>query len=131
MPILGLGTDICDIRRLAQSLDKLGEKFAQRILTELEFSQYQARQETSTQAATAFLAKRWATKEAASKALGTGIAKGVSFQNFEITHDQNGKPILHLNAKALEIATALGVTSIHLSISDEVDYAMATVIFEN
>ena len=67
-------------------------------------------------------------KEAASKALGTGIACGVSFQHFEIANDELGKPILTLHGKAKEIAQTQAVSHIHLSISDEKRYAMATVI---
>jgi holo-[acyl-carrier protein] synthase len=77
------------------------------------------------------LAKRFAAKEAASKALGTGIAHGVSFQDFEISNDENGKPVLTLSGKAQQIAQASSVRSVHLTISDERHYAVATVILES
>ncbi|GAJ77956.1 holo-[acyl-carrier protein] synthase [Vibrio sp. JCM 18905] len=80
-----------------------------------------------------YLAKRFAVKEAASKALGgTGIAKGgVTFHDFSISNDALGKPVLALTGTAKQIADAMGVNHIHLSISDERHYAVATVIFES
>ena len=66
-----------------------------------------------------------------SKALGTGIALGVTFHDFEISNDEHGKPVLSLHKKAREIAEANGTTSIHLTISDERHYAVATVLLES
>jgi holo-[acyl-carrier protein] synthase len=125
MSIFGLGTDITEIERFEKSLSRLGEAFAKRILTTIELSQY-----NSTKQQARFLAKRFAAKEAASKALGTGIAKGVTFHDFVITNDENGKPLLSLHNQALTYANENGVTQVHLSISDERHYAVATVIFE-
>ncbi|GLQ73776.1 holo-ACP synthase [Vibrio penaeicida] len=125
MAIVGLGTDIAEIDRFEKSLSKLGEAFAKRILTELELVTFHATKQQSR-----FLAKRFAAKEAASKALGTGIAKGVTFHDFVVSNDANGKPVLSLHNQALAYATSAGVTHIHLSISDERHYAVATVIFE-
>ncbi|BCL71255.1 holo-(acyl-carrier-protein) synthase [Vibrio nigripulchritudo MADA3029] len=125
MSIFGLGTDIAEIERFEKSLSRLGEAFAKRILTTIELSQY-----NSTKQQARFLAKRFAAKEAASKALGTGIAKGVTFHDFVITNDENGKPLLSLHNQALTYANENGVTQVHLSISDERHYAVATVIFE-
>ncbi len=125
MAIVGLGTDIAEIDRFEKSLSKLGEAFAKRILTEPELVTFHATKQQSR-----FLAKRFAAKEAASKALGTGIAKGVTFHDFIVSNDANGKPVLSLHNQALAYATNEGVTHIHLSISDERHYAVATVIFE-
>ncbi|PKF79303.1 holo-ACP synthase [Vibrio sp. vnigr-6D03] len=125
MAIVGLGTDIAEIDRFEKSLSKLGEAFAKRILTEPELVTFHATKQQSR-----FLAKRFAAKEAASKALGTGIAKGVTFHDFIVSNDANGKPVLSLHNQALAYATSAGVTHIHLSISDERHYAVATVIFE-
>lgn len=125
MAIVGLGTDIAEIDRFEKSLSKLGEAFAKRILTEPELVTFHATKQQSR-----FLAKRFAAKEAASKALGTGIAKGVTFHDFIVSNDINGKPVLSLHNQALAYATSAGVTHIHLSISDERHYAVATVIFE-
>jgi holo-[acyl-carrier protein] synthase len=126
MAIVGLGTDIAEIERVEKALSRSGDGFARRILTEAEFALFTQRKQKVR-----YLAKRFAAKEAASKALGTGIAKGVSFQHFSILNDDNGKPHLTLTGKALEIAQTLQVSAIHLSISDERFYAVATVILES
>ncbi|MGL4223910.1 holo-ACP synthase [Vibrio misgurnus] len=123
--IVGLGTDITEIERVEKALARSGESFARRILTDAEFEQFQSLQRQGR-----FLAKRFAAKEAASKALGTGIAQGVTFHDFTISNDALGKPLLSLSGKAAQLAALLEVRSIHLSLSDERRYAMATVIFE-
>ncbi|CAM2940648.1 holo-ACP synthase [Vibrio rarus] len=125
MPIVGLGTDISEIERIEKALNRSGVAFAERILTETEMATFEQMKHKAK-----FLAKRFAAKEAASKALGTGIANGVSFQDFTVTNDSRGKPELLLAGKALEISRQLGVTHVHLSISDERHYAVATVIVE-
>ena len=124
--IVGLGTDIAEIERIEKALNRSGDAFAQRILTESEFEVF-----TNLKQKGRYLAKRFAAKEAASKALGTGIAHGVSFQDFEISNDENGKPVLTLSGKAQQIAQASSVRSVHLTISDERHYAVATVILES
>lgn len=124
--IVGLGTDIAEIARIEQVLARSGTAFAARILTPQELELFSARKQQGR-----FLAKRFAAKEAASKALGTGIAGGVSFQDFIISNDALGKPVLSLQGKAAELAEGAGVTALHLSISDERHYAVATVILES
>jgi len=125
MPIVGLGTDIAEIERVEKALNRSGDAFARRILADDEYQKYaQIKQQAR------FLAKRFAAKEAASKALGTGIAHGVTFHDFVVSNDENGKPNLTLTAKAKEIADNLQVHHIHLSISDERHYAVATVVME-
>lgn len=126
MAIVGLGTDIAEIERVEKALDRSGDAFAKRILTEVELTKFHSLKQKGR-----FLAKRFAAKEAASKALGTGIAQGVTFQDFTITNDELGAPVLALTQKALEIAKQKKVSSIHLSISDERHYAVATVILES
>lgn len=126
MPIVGLGTDVADIERIEKSLQRSGKAFAERILVASEIEifdslKYQGR----------YLAKRFSAKEAASKALGTGLACGVSFQDFEIRNDDLGKPFLILHGQAQKLAVQKSVQYIHLSISDEKRYAMATVILES
>ncbi|RKF18610.1 holo-ACP synthase [Alginatibacterium sediminis] len=123
MAIVGLGTDIVEIERLASNprIDGL----AKRVLSDSEYAVYLTSKQGSR-----FLAKRFAAKEAASKALGTGIAQGVGFKNFTISNDRLGKPILELSGNALDIATQLGAKTWHISISDEKRYALATVILE-
>ncbi|MFA0413145.1 holo-ACP synthase [Vibrio renipiscarius] len=126
MAIVGLGTDIAEIERVEKALTRSGSALAERILTPDELVVFHSLKQQGR-----YLAKRFAAKEAASKALGTGIAMGVSFQDFTISNDAWGKPILTLSNKALEIAQQRKVSSIHLSISDERHYAMATVIYES
>ncbi|GFK32721.1 holo-ACP synthase [Vibrio cholerae] len=123
--IIGLGTDIAEIERVEKALARSGESFARRILSDPEMAQFHALKQQGR-----FLAKRFAAKEAASKALGTGIAQGVTFHDFTITNDEMGKPLLSLSGKAAQLAAQLEVAHIHISISDERHYAMATVIFE-
>lgn len=126
MAIVGLGTDIAEIERVEKALARTGVAFAERILTATEMERF-----TQIKQQGRFLAKRFAAKEAASKALGTGIAMGVTFHDFTIANDELGKPYLTLSNKALELATKMQVKHIHLSISDERQYAVATVIYES
>lgn len=126
MAIVGLGTDIAEIERLEKALSRNGSAFAERILESSELAIYQTLKQQGR-----FLAKRFAAKEAASKALGTGIAQGVTFHDFIISNDPHGKPVLILANRAKAIAESMGVTAIHLSISDERHYAVATVVMES
>ncbi len=126
MAILGLGTDIAEIERIEQALARTGESFAQRILCEEEMNKFAQLKQKGR-----YLAKRFAVKEAASKALGTGIAKGVTFHDFCVDNDEWGKPILTLSGTAQQIMQSMGANHIHLSISDERHYAVATVILES
>ena len=123
MSVIGIGTDIVDIRRLEKMTDKVRDRLALRVLTESEYEHYQ-----TISFSVAYLAKRWAAKEAASKALGTGIAKGVSFQHIQIESLASGQPILVLLDTAKQLATDLGATSWHISLSDEAHYAVAFVV---
>lgn len=123
MSVIGLGTDIVEIARIEQA-NADSDRLAKRVLTEYEFELYLNHSEPSR-----YLAKRWAAKEAAAKALGIGIGRGISFQHFEITNDPLGAPKLKLLLAAKEAADNKGVTSALLSISDEQSYAMATVVF--
>lgn len=126
MAILGLGTDLAEIERFDKALQRSGDALAKRVLTNDEYATYLARKDKSR-----FLAKRFAAKEAASKALGTGIANGVTFQDFNIYNDEAGKPHLSLIDRAAELAGEMGANHLHLSISDERHYAVATVILES
>lgn len=78
-----------------------------------------------------FLAKRFAVKEAAAKAFGTGIRNGLAFNQFEVVNDVLGKPTLRLHQRAAELAAELGVKSLHVTLADERRYACATVIIES
>lgn len=125
MAILGLGTDIVEIARIEAAIARYGDRLAQRILSNSEWMQYQNHQQPAR-----FLAKRFAVKEAAAKALGTGIRNGLAFHHFDVFNDALGKPRLQLHEEAMKLAMVMGVTSIHVSIADEQRYACATVILE-
>ncbi|MDY0971677.1 holo-ACP synthase [Siccibacter turicensis] len=125
MAILGLGTDIVEIARIEGVISRSGDRLAQRVLSESEWAQYQAHQQPVR-----FLAKRFAVKEAAAKAFGTGIRNGLAFNQFEVYNDALGKPRLRLRDEAERLAARMGVTSVHVTLADERHYACATVIIE-
>ncbi|SBS35074.1 Holo-[acyl-carrier-protein] synthase [Marinomonas aquimarina] len=123
--ILGIGTDIVEIERIAASIERLGERFVDRILTPSEREQFA---QLNNVRAAAFLAKRFAAKEAAVKALGTGIGSGVSFQHFTVVNLPSGKPTLEVDES---IQGTLGRSvQWHLSLSDEQQFALAFVTLE-
>lgn len=124
--IIGIGTDLVEIARVAASIERLGERFIDRILTDSEKAQWADIANVSK--AAAFVAKRFAGKEAAVKALGTGIGRGVSFQHFEISNLPTGQPILTV-AKSVEQRFGDNL-SWHITLSDEQAYAQAFVILE-
>ncbi|MCE9679068.1 holo-ACP synthase [Shewanella sp. AS1] len=131
--IVGLGTDIVEIARIEQRVPQAGDlealakcALAKRVLVPSELKLFIA----STQPAR-YLAKRFAAKEAAAKALGTGIGRGVSFQHIEISNNEDGAPQLKLTLGAADRLAFLGGKRAHLSIADEKHYATATVILES
>lgn len=126
MAILGLGTDIVEIARIEAVISRSGDRLAQRVLSENEWAQYQAHQQPVR-----FLAKRFAVKEAAAKAFGTGIRNGLAFNQFEVFNDALGKPRLRLREEAERLAAQMGVTALHVTLADERHYACATVIIES
>ena len=119
----GIGTDIVQVNRVQESLDKLGDRFVKRILTESEIVIFNERAQSIS-----FLANRFAAKEAISKALGTGIAKGVTFKNIEVLPDSLGAPKVILSGEAKTRLESLGATDMKVSISDERDYSVAFAI---
>lgn len=126
MGILGLGTDIVEIARIEGAISRTGDRLAKRILSPNEWAQYQTHQQPAR-----FLAKRFAVKEAAAKALGTGIRNGLAFNQFEVSNDALGKPLLLFTDQAKCMAEQMGVRSVHVTLADERHYACATVILEN
>ena len=120
---IAIGTDIVEIKRIADVLERQGDKFIQRILTESEILEYQARGDSVP-----FLAKRFAAKEAIAKALGTGIGRGISFQHMIVSNDSEGAPKVELQANAAERLKQLGGSQVLLSLSDEKNYALAYVV---
>lgn len=125
MRIVGIGTDIVQIKRIKAALAKHGDSFAQRILHTNEYAHYLRKHQS-----VAYLAKRFAAKEACAKALGTGIAQGVSFTDIEISNNHAGKPHIQLHGSTKQKADELGVNDIHISLSDEKEYAVAYVLLQ-
>ena len=123
--IVGVGTDIVLISRIQRSLNRFGDRFAERILSDDELVEFK-----QAKLPEYFLAKRFAAKEAVSKALGTGMRQGVSFRTISIGHDQAGKPNIVVSDGSAAIADALGVVRWHLSLSDEREHALAFVVAE-
>ncbi len=121
--IAGIGTDIVAVERVAAALRRHGERFAARVLTAGELAGFQRSQHH-----TAFVARRFAAKEAAVKALGTGFTGGIGLRDVEVVSDPRGRPLLRLHGAARERAAELRVVDQHLSISDERDYAVAFVV---
>lgn len=126
MAILGIGTDIVEIDRIEAVVGRTGDRFARRILSAAEWQQYQQHRQPVR-----FLAKRFAVKEAAAKAFGTGIRNGLAFAQFEVINDALGKPGLRYYLQAAELAERLGVKHVHVTLADERKYACATVILES
>ncbi|MBB1269844.1 holo-ACP synthase [Shewanella sp. SR44-3] len=126
MAIIGIGTDIVEIERIREQQLRLGDKLAKRVLTLDELAIY-----SGVKMPERYLAKRFAAKEAAAKALGTGIGRGVSFQHIHISNDENGAPLVSFTDGAALRLAQLGGTKGHISIADEKHYATATVILES
>lgn len=123
--IVGTGVDIALVTRVERVANKFPERFARRILHPDEHQDW-----CTASYPVRFLTKRFAAKEAAAKALGTAIRDGVAMQNFIVTPDKHGKPLLRVVGKAAEEAARRGISRWHLSISDEGDTVLAWVIAE-
>jgi holo-[acyl-carrier protein] synthase len=127
--ILGIGSDLSDIRRIEQSLQRFGERFTHRVFTEIE----RARSERKPDKAASY-AKRFAAKEACAKALGTGLKRGVFWRDMGVVNMRSGQPTMALTGgalKRLEEMTPEGHRAvIHLSLTDDHPYAQAFVIIE-
>lgn len=126
MTIYGIGTDIVRIARMEDDLRRYGERFAQRILAPAELEEYRASRMPAR-----FLAKRFAAKEAAVKALGTGFSQGVSLHHFAVGHEAAGRPYLIYGGEAQRLCREFGIVASHLSIADETEYAVAFVTLMN
>ncbi len=125
--ILGIGTDLVDIRRIEGMLERHGERFIKRCFT--------AHERENSKDDPAFYAKRFAAKEACVKALGTGFIEGMSLRDIGARSDENGRPYLVLTGKAQEFLSSMvdqnQEARLHLSLSDEPPYAQAFVIIES
>jgi len=120
--IHGIGTDIVSIQRIKDAISRFNDRFPERILAAAELEDYR-----KSVAKASFLAKRFAAKEAVVKALGSGFKFGISMQDIVVTHDDLGKPMLQLTGFAKEYLDAENIGDLHISISDERDYAVCFV----
>lgn len=125
MSIRGVGTDIVATERIRAALGRHGRRFSDRILAAGERERYHRDVDPA-----AFLARRFAAKEAAAKALGTGIAAGVGFHDIHIGNDAAGRPTITWHGAARTRCAAMGAVCAHLSLSDERCYAVAFVVLE-
>ncbi|WP_027961005.1 holo-ACP synthase [Halomonas halodenitrificans] len=123
--ILGIGTDIARVARLDAALSRRGKRLTRRLLGEVERERMRLHADP-----VAFLAKRFAAKEAFVKALGTGLRHGMRWTEIQVVNDGLGRPSLLLSGKAHELALAAGVRGTHLSLSDEKEFAVAFVVLE-
>ena len=121
--ILGLGTDIIEVVRIGQMIEKHGETFLRRVYTEQEISYCSRRKEYLQH-----YAGRWAAKEAAMKTLGTGWSRGVGWTDLEVRTEASGAPMLQVHGGAKEVMEQLGIVRIMISISHCRAYATATAI---
>jgi holo-[acyl-carrier-protein] synthase len=127
--IYGIGTDICDIRRIRVSLEKHGERFAQKVLSDNELQTYRARSERWPERGVRYVATRFSAKEAFSKAIGMGMRMPMTWRLCEVAKLPSGQPTLVLHGVLKEWFEAKGLSA-HVSVSDESDYATSYVVVE-
>ena len=127
--ILGIGTDLANIERIAATLDRFGERFVQRCFTETEQRKADRRADRA-----GTYAKRWAAKEACSKALGTGLRMGIAWRDMAVTNLRSGQPVMHLSGWAAERLAAMTPPGheaiVHVSLTDDHPWAQAFVVIE-
>jgi holo-[acyl-carrier protein] synthase len=123
--ILGVGTDLCDIGRIERALERWGERFALRVLVASEMERFRRHRKPA-----AYLAKRFAAKEAMSKALGTGIHFPVNWHGMWVENARSGKPSLKFSGPMAEYLEQRRIEAVHLSLTDEIGMACAFVVIE-
>lgn len=127
--IIGIGTDLCNIERIQGTLDRFGDRFRNRVFTDQEQAKAERRKDTA-----GTYAKRWAAKEACSKALGTGLRMGISWRDMAVTNLETGQPIMHVTgwaATRLQELTPDGHDAIiHVTLTDDHPWAQAFVVIE-
>ena len=127
--IYGIGTDICDIRRIAATLARQGERFASKVLSDAEFAVWKSRSARWPARGTRYLATRFSAKEAFSKAIGTGMRMPMSWRLCEIANERSGKPVIVLHGGLKDWFEAQGLSA-HVTVTDESDYAASFVVVE-
>ena len=123
--LIGTGVDLIEIERIAHSIERYGERFLRRVYTDQEIA-YCSRKRASAES----FAARFAAKEAGAKALGTGISRGVTWNEFQVSRQPGGRPVLELHGRAAVLAKELGVRAISLSLTHSSSLAMASVVME-
>jgi len=124
--IFGIGTDIVRVKRMEADLRRFGDRFAERILTPDELEEFRSNNRPAH-----FLARRFAAKEAAAKAMGTGFANGLSWRHIGVAHDAAGKPVLVFSGEAKAFMKKHNIRVTHISLADEEDHAVAFVTLES
>ena len=123
--IVGIGTDLVEIVRVERALERHGDRFARKILVAREYERFAAHRKPA-----AYLAKRFAAKEAFSKAMGTGIRAPVNWQNLGVVNHSSGRPYFELSDALAELVRRRGIRSVHVSLTDERGIAAAFVVLE-
>jgi holo-[acyl-carrier protein] synthase len=124
--LIGTGVDLIEVERIAHSIERYGERFLRRVYTDHEIA-YCSRKRVSAES----YAVRFAAKEAGAKALGTGISRGVTWNEFQVARNPGERPVLELRGRAALLAKELGVRAISLSLTHTGSLAMATVVMED
>ena len=127
--IFGIGTDVCDIRRIAATHERRGQRFAERVLGDAELQVFQARLLRTPARGVRFLATRFSAKEAFSKAIGLGIRSPMTWRACEILNEPSGKPFIRLSGELAAWFDARGLVA-HVTVTDETDYAASFVVVE-
>lgn len=127
--VVGIGTDICDVRRIAATLARRGDRFAERVLGPAELQVFHARRARVESRGIRFLATRFSAKEAFSKAIGLGIRSPMSWRACEILNEPSGQPFIALHGELAAWFAARGWQA-HVSVTDESDYAASFVVVE-
>src|SRR5580698_767762 len=125
--VLGLGTDLIEIARIKESVERHGERFLHKVFTEGEIAYCMSKKINSAES----FAARFAAKEAGAKALGTGISRGVTWLEIEVKRAPGHRPTLHWSGRAAELAAQMGVQRASLSLTHSRDLAMAVVVVED
>ena len=128
--IVGIGTDICDVRRIRATLARRGDRFAERVLGPRELQVFHARRARTEGRGVAFLATRFSAKEAFSKAIGLGIRMPMTWRACEILNEPSGKPFIRLDGVLADWFAGRGWRA-HVTVTDETDYAASFVVVES
>ena len=127
--IYGIGTDICDVRRIRASLERHGERFAAKVLSEAEMQVWRARSARWPERGLRYLATRFSAKESFSKAIGLGMRMPMTWKLCEIANEPGGKPAIVLHGELRAWCEARGLQA-HITVTDETDYAASFCVIE-